>query len=517
NLLIARGTARAKEIAIRMAIGARRGILVRQFLTESLLIALLGGAAGIGVGVAGIRFLQSIPLPADFPLDLGLQIDGRLLAFTLLSAVATALIFGLLPALRATRSDLATTIKASDAGPARISLFRGIFSGRNILVTAQLALSVILLGVSVLCVRGFQIARNLDPGFRMDHTLFFSMNPNIQRFDEAKTRDFYKKLTDRLRAAGGVEEVSISSTIPFNAGPGSRNVMLDGVKQRAGEDTPTAWSNAVGEHYFDLMQTRILRGRAINAFDTATSPKVAVINETLANKFFPGQDPIGKQLRLDKPDGPLVQIVGVAKNGLYFYWAEPAQNAIFTPFSQDYNSQMDVEMRTSGDPASFAAAVRENVRALDPDMPIFRISTMTRFFDDRAMLGPRLIAQIVTATGFMGLIMAIVGLYGVVAYSVSRRTREIGIRMAIGATPRGIVRMVLTQGIALTVVGLALGIGLILLSKSALAFFIIGVSPYSPEVLVGVPVILALAMMIACFVPARRAASIDPTRALRLE
>jgi ABC-type antimicrobial peptide transport system permease subunit len=293
---------------------------------------------------------------------------------------------------------------------------------------------------------------------------------------------------------------------------------VDGEQVRSAEDLPIATAYKVDEHYFPLMETVILRGRPIDARDTASSPRVVVINETMAKKLFGDKDPLGRQIRLDKKDGPLVQVVGVAKNGLYFYWAEPPQNAMWTPSSQDYSSQMYVELRTSGNPESYAAAIREQVRSLDPNMPIFRVSGMESYYDARALLGPRLIAQIVTTTGIMGLFMAVIGLYGVVAYTVSRRTREFGIRMAIGATPRGILRMVLAQGAVFTVIGLALGFLLMIpIASRALPNFITGTSAFSPLALIGVPVILASAMMVACFVPARRAARTDPNRALRLE
>jgi len=518
SLLIARGTARSKEIAIRMAIGARRGALVRQLLTESFLLALLGGVAGIGVGYLGLVFLQAIPIPSDFPISLGIRMDTRLLAFSLAVSLATGFIFGLVPALRATRRDLASIIKTSDSGPARTSFLRGMLSGRNVLVTAQLALSAVLLVISADCVRGFQAAWRIDPGFRLDHTLFFSLDPNIQRYSETRTRDFYKKLTDRLRETGGVREVSMSSSVPFSTGQSSRKYMAAGEQPRASGDAPAAFSYKVDENFFPLMETKILRGRGFDSRDTAKSPRVAVINEFLARKLFAQNDPIGRRFRLDSVDGADLQVIGVAKEGIYTYWAEPALEAVWTPFSQDYSSQMYVEMRTAGDPASFAAVVREQVRALDPDMPIFRISTMATFFHDRAMLGPRLIAQIVTATGLMGLLMAVIGLYGVVAYAVSRRTREIGIRLAIGATPAGVLRMVLNQGAVFTAVGLAFGLALAIpIARNVIPNFVVGTNPLGAAVLLGVPAILGAAMMAACWIPARRAARVDPAGALRQE
>jgi predicted permease len=516
NLLIGRGTAREKEIAIRMAVGASRGTLVRQLLTESLLLALVGGIAGLGVGALGVRFLQSIPVPSDFPIYLGMRMDTRLLAFSLLLALATGLVFGLLPALRATRRELAASIKAGDTGPARISILRGLVSGRNVLVAAQLALSVILLVVSADCIRGFQAAWSLDPGFRVDHTLFFSLDPSIQRYDEARTRVFLQDLTDRLRRSAGIEQVSMSSSIAFSTGQGARKYFAEGEQPRPSGDAPSAVSYKVDDRYFPLMETKILRGRAIDSRDTAKSPRVAVVNEVLAAKLFPKQDAVGRRFRLDAADGPEYQVVGIAKEARYFYWAEPAQEAVWTAHAQDFSSQMYVELRTAGDPASFAPVVREQVRALDPDMPIFRISTMSTFFHDRAMLGPRLIAQIVTATGVMGLLMAVVGLYGVIAYAVSRRTREIGIRLAIGATPASVRRMILQQGLGFTAVGLGAGLALVIpIARKVLPTFVVGVNPLAAVVLLGVPAVLAVATMASCWLPARRASRVDPSLALR--
>jgi predicted permease len=518
NLLLGRGTARAREIAIRMAVGASRWALVRQLLTESLLLALAGGAVGAGVGYLGVRFFQSIPIPSDFPISLGVQMDRRLLFFSLIVSLLTGVAFGLVPALRATRRDLSATIKASDSGPAKVSALRGLLTGRNVLVTAQLALSVILLVVSADCIRGFQAAWRIDPGFRLDHTLFFSLDPNIQRYDEARTRDFYRKLTDRLRESGGVTDVSMSSSIPFSTSQNARKYFAEGVQPQKNGEAPRAWGYKVDEHFFPLAGTKILRGRGLDSRDTAKSPRVAVINEHLASKLFGKQDPLGRRFRLDAADGPELQVVGVAKDGIYTYWAEPAQEAVWTPFAQDFSSQMYVEMRTEGDPAQFAAVVREQVRALDRDMPIFRISTMASFFHDRAMLGPRIIAQIVTATGVMGLLMAVIGLYGVVAYAVSRRTREIGIRLAVGATPGSVARMVLRQGGVFTVAGLGIGLALVIpIARSAVPTFVVGTNPLAATVVLGVPAVLAAATMAACWIPARRAAKVEPSRALRME
>jgi predicted permease len=383
-------------------------------------------------------------------------------------------------------------------------------------VTAQLMLSVVLLIISAFFVRGFDAARHIDSGFRIDHTLFFTVNPSAVRYDEAKARQFYRKLKDRLRDRIGIRDVALASMVPYNAGgQATRRVLVDGYQARPGEDAPAAWSYIADDRYFPLMETRIVRGRALNDRDTSSSPHVAIVNETLAARAWPNRNPIGQQMRLDGPNGPMVEIVGVAKDGKYLYWVEPAQSVVWTPFSQEYTSQMKVIVRTQGDPAAMTSVVRAEVRALDPDMPIVNLNTMAGYYNDRAMLGPRLIAQIVTALGLVGLLLAVIGLYGVVAYAVSRRTREIGIRMAIGARPLDVLRMVLSQGLTFTAIGIALGLGIALSATKFLQAFAVGVSPRDPSILIGVPAILAAVMLAACWLPARRASRVDPIRALR--
>jgi predicted permease len=521
NLLLARGTARAREVAIRMAIGASRGRLVRQLLTESLLLALAGGLGGLAVGYAGVQFLSSIPLPSDFPLSMGVRMDSRLLIFSLVASIATGIVFGLAPALRATRADLASAIKSSDQGPSRISFWRGRFtsqlSGRNVLVMTQLTLSVVLLILSAFFVRGFQAARAVNAGFRTDHTLFFSLDPSLVRYNEERARTFYRQLRDRLQDMAGVKEVSLSSSIPYNNNQNSRRILVEGYQARPGEDNPSAWATAVDDHYFPLMETSISRGRGFDSRDTASSPPVAIVNETLAARMWPNRDPIGQRMRLDKESGPQVEVVGIARDTKYLYWAEAPQAAFFTPFSQNYSAHMMVEVRTLGDPAAMAEAARAQVRALDPDMPIFNMNTMGNYYHDRAMLGPRLLAQMVTAIGLAGLLLAVIGLYGVVAYAVGRRTREIGIRMAVGARPVAVLRMVLGQGLLFTAVGVVAGVSIALLAGRFFKDFVIGVSPHDPAILIGVPLILTAVMIGACAIPARRAARVDPTRALRQE
>lgn len=518
NLILGRGAARVKEIAIRMAIGGSRGQLVRQLLTESLLLALAGGALSLVVAYGGVRLFRSIPIPSDFPLLIDVRMDARLLGFSLAVSLATGLLFGLMPALKITGSDLSSTIKSSDQGPAKVAFWRGRLAGRNLLVVAQLTFSVVLLILSTFFVRAFAAARTLNPGFRVDHTLFFSLDTSLIRYDEAKTRDFFRKLEDRLREQPGVTDVSESWTIPFDPSHQSqRRLIVDGFPVKAGEEYPAAWSNAVDEHFFPLMEMPLVEGRAFDPRDTAKSPPVVIVNDLLAARMWPGRDPVGQRIRLDRPGEPERQVIGVTKTTKYMYWAETPQMALWVPYSQNYQSHMIVEVRTAGDPVALAAVARSQVRALDPDMPIIRTSTMEAFHEDRFLLGPRLLAQMVGGIGLIGLLLAVIGLYGVVAYAVSRRTREIGIRMAIGARPGDMLRMVLGQGLIFTVVGLAVGTPIAVSSGGFMRNFVTGGSTHDPLTIAAVTVALTIVMMVACWVPARRASKIDPVLALKQE
>jgi macrolide transport system ATP-binding/permease protein len=517
NLVLARGVARAKEVAIRMAIGAGRGRLIRQLMTESLLLALLGGVAGLGVAYALMAFLNSVELPSDFPIAFGLQLDTRMLTFAMLASVATGIAFGLVPALRSTRGDLALTIKSGDQGPGRVSFLRGRLSGRNLLVTAQLTLSVVVLIAAGFFVRGFEGARRMNPGFRLDHTLTMSFDPGLVRYNEDRTRVFYRKLVDRVREMPGVEDAALVRSTPFSTSLGSRRVIVDGYRARPGEDNPSSWASAADDRYFALAGVGIASGRAFSAADTAASPRVAIVNETLAARAWPNRNPVGQRIQLDNDHGPVFEVVGVAANGKYLYWAEPPQPYLWTAFAQDFSSRMTLEVRTAGDPASMSTAVRDEVRKIDPDMPVFSVRTMDSFYEKRAMLGPRLLMQMVTTLGLMALLLAVIGLYGVVAYAVSRRSREIGIRMAIGARPGDVLRMVLGQGLGFTIAGLALGLAGAFFLMKYLTDFAVGVSAHDPAVFLGVSLVLAAVMMAASWVPAHRASRVDPTRALRTE
>jgi predicted permease len=517
NLVLERGAARAKEIAIRMAIGGSRGQLIGQLLTESLLLAIVGGAAGLGIAYLGQRFFQTIPLTSDFPISFNLQMDTRLLWFSLATAISTGLIFGLLPAFRVTGGDLSNTLKASDQGPSKARWLRGLFSGRNLLVMAQLTFSAVLLILSAFFVKGFAAVRSLNPGFRVDHTLFFSIDTSLVRYDQTKGRDFVKKLEDRLGEQPGMKDASVSWTIPFSTGQQQfLHVIVDDYQLRAGEEYPLAWVNVVDDHFFPLMESPLVRGRGFDSRDTESSPRVTIVNEELARRMWPNRDPIGQRIRLDR-GGAEMQVIGVAKNEKYAYWAEPQSMAVWQPFSQNFRSHLFVEVRTEGDPAAMAAVARAQVRTLDPDLPVIRTSTMDAFYHDRFLLGPRLLAQMVTAIGLVGLMLAVIGLYGVVAYAVRRRTREIGIRMAIGARPGDVLRMVLAQGLTLTAIGVVIGIGLATTASGFLKNFAVGASPHDPSVLLSVSLILAAVMMAASWAPARKASKVDPVRALRTE
>ena len=517
NLLLARASGRARELAIRVAIGAGRARLARQMLTESLLIAVLGGAAGLLVGDECIRFLDAIQLPSDIIQLPGLRIDMRLVAFSTALTLVTAAVFGLVPALRSSSVDPAAAMKSGDQGPARFSIWHNRFSGRNLLVTAQITLAVLLLTAAGLFTRSFLAIQHRNPGFRSDHRLVASFDPNLIGYNEETTRTFYRTLLDRAARLGGVTHVALGRSYPFGRGNfNPRPFLVDGHLLRPGEETPLVWANTVDENYLPLLETHLLRGRNFSSGDTAGSPRVAIINQTTARQFWPDRDALGQYFHLGASDAPVVEVIGIAEDGKYMSYLEPQLAALWTPFAQDFSSQMTLLLRTSGDPGALASALRAEVRALDPAMPIYDVRTLQSYYDFGAITVPRVIAQIVAAIGLVGLLLAVIGLYGVVAYSVNRRTREIGIRMAIGARPADVIRMVLRQGLVFTAAGLLVGIGFAFLLTRYLALFLV-VSPHDPAIFTSAPAVLAAAVLFACWIPARRAAAVAPTDALRQE
>jgi len=509
SLLLSRARARTREIAIRLAIGASRMRLLRQLLTESLLLSLAGGAAGLILALFCIDFFGSIRLPTTLPLWLIARPDFRVLSFCLIASLLSAVIFGLAPALHALKSDLNSTLKAGDSTPIG-RLHR--LQARNVLATFQIGISVMLLFASGLLVKDFSNLANAHAGFRTDHVLVAELDPALVRYQEPQGRVFYRDLTERLRQLPGVRLVALAQHIPLGVSSSLTDVTVEGYDVAKGAAAFSVESNVVDENYFNLIQIPLVSGRGFNSRDTASATPVAIVNETMAARYWSKRDPIGGRIRIGKQT---LEVVGVAKTIHYRDLSENPTPFLYLPFSQQYSSFMTLHVETTGDPVALAPRVLAEIRRLDPGTPVADIQSLDHFFHEGALFGNRLITQVVTVIGLFGLLLAISGLYGVIAYSVSRRTREIGIRMAIGADASEVARLVLRQGMSLTIVGLLIGWLLALAVSSLLGSLLVGVSSHDPYVFVAVTLMVAGISLLACYVPARRAARVDPLLALR--
>ncbi len=516
SLLTSRAPARAKEMALRLAIGAGRTRLIRQLITESLLVALAGGVLGIGVGYLGVMVFRQIHIPSDLPITLSFQLNPRVLFFSLAVALMSVLFFGLVPALQTTRVDLASAMKTGDsAASGRKRLW-----GRGFLVGCQVAVSLVLLTISAFMYHGFHRELASNQGFRKDHLLMMSFDPSLVHYNDAQTQQFYKQLVERARSAPGVKEVALTTSIPMSPNADAAVIVPEGYQFPPGKDNVTVFASRVDENYFETLGVPLVRGRGFRETDSADSPRVAVVNEQFAQHYWPGKDAIGKRIRVEdpkNPNSPWVEIVGIAKTGKYLWIAEPPTEFLYLPYRQNLRPQMILVSQSVGESASIAAPLREIVRTLDANQPIFDVRTMEDFYDMRVVSTGNTVMEIVAGMGVMGLTLAMIGLYGLGAYAVSRRTREIGIRMAIGASRPAVLRMTLRRSLAPALYGLAAGLVASVFAERLLKV----VFPTHSQVdfaayLLVVPLLFGIAML-AAFIPARRASRVDPMKALRYE
>jgi len=513
GLLTSRAPARAREMALRLAIGAGRGRLVRQLITESLLIAIAGGVACLGIGYAGMMLFRRIEIPTDLPITIAFQMDRRALLFSLAVSVASAVLFGLVPALHAVRADLTAVMKAGDnVAPGRRRRW-----GRAILVCGQVAVSVVVLVVALFMYRGFARQLASGPGYRTDHLLLMSVDTSMMRYTDAQSAQFFKDAADRARAVPGVVNVALSTALPMaNDSIGAETIVPEGYSFPVGKDNATVFASHIDEHYFDAMGLTLLQGRNFTVDDSAAAPKIAIVNEAFAKHYWPNQDPIGKRLRLTDQEQSWVQVVGVARMSKYLFIAEPPTDFLYFPYRQKPVQRMAFIVQSAGDPASLAGPLREVVHGLDANLPPFNVRTMEALYRMRAISVFQVLIGTVAALGLMGLGLAIVGLYGLVAYAASRRTREIGIRMAIGADTRDVLQLVLRQGVLLAAAGLAVGLMASVGAGALLrAAFPSGDNQRDfASLLIVIPIVLAVTSL-AAYIPARRASRISPTQALR--
>jgi predicted permease len=517
GLLLSRARTRTREIAVRLAIGAGRFRLIRMLLTESLILASLGGLAGIAIGYGVIQWFhsyQNVIFMTDLPFSMPFRMDTRVLLASLALSALSALLCGLAPALQSTRTDLVNGLKAADVDvPGRKRLW-----GRNVLVVAQVSTSLMLLTASFLMVRSFQHSLLEGTGFAKDHLLMTTFDPRLMQYNAAQTRQFYKLLAERVREAPGVQSEALTQNIPLG------DDYFDGIafvpeafQMPRDRENFNSMMDTVNEGYFETMGIPILRGRSFLASDTAEAPRVAVVNEQFAKHYWPREDAVGKHIRLDSPAGTPVEIVGIAQTIKYQFTAEMPMDFLYMPLAQHPIARMTLMLRSSGDPLQLVQSVKDVVRTLDPNLPMLETRAYEDFYLNKAVEGPRIAMKLVGSMGVVGLLLAIAGLYGLVAYNVSRRTREIGIRIALGAASSDVLRLVMGKGLVLvgmgTVIGLALGFAVEQLMNSML-FNSGGVDIVAYVIVVPS---LFLVTVLAAYVPARRASRIAPTQALRYE
>ena len=517
GLLLSRARSRTREIAVRLAIGAGRFRLVRLLLTESLLLALLGGLAGIAIGygvVEWFRSFQNVIFMTDLPFSIPFRMDTRVLLASLALSALSALLCGLVPALQSTRVDVVNGLKSADVDvPGRKRLW-----GRNVLVVAQVSASLMLLTASFLMVRGFQHSLLEGTGFAKDHLLMTSFDPRLMQYNAVQTQQFYKLLAERVREAPGVTSEALTQNIPLGTDDFDAIAFVpEGFQMPRDRENFNSTMDTVDKGYFETMGIPILRGRSFLTSDIADAPRVAVVNEQFARHYWPTADAVGKHIRLESRAGTLVEIVGVAQTIKYQSGFERPIDFVYMPLAQHPIARMTLMLRSSDDPLQLIQSVKDVVRTLDPNLPMLHTMSYEDYYQNQAVEGPRIAMKLVGSMGVVGLLLAIAGLYGLVAYNVSRRTREIGIRIALGALSSDVLRLVMGKGLALvgigTAIGLVMGFGVEHLMNSML--FNAGGVDFLAYVIVVPSLFLVTAL--AAYVPARRASRISPTQALRYE
>ena len=508
GLLLARAKTRGKEIGIRLALGATRRRIARQLLTESLLLALAGGALGFLMALWSSGLASGLRTRVGGTLDLDVTPNVRVLLFTLAASVLTVLLFGMVPAWRASRLELVPVLKDSTTTP----VFRRGPSLRSLLVVTQVTLSLVLLAGAGLFVRSFWKLQSIEKGFTGDNVLAMSLNMDLQGYDEGRGKNFYAAALENLSAFPGIQSVSLASALPVSAGGSRMERPANGTKPAVGEYVSIDIVS-VSPRFFDTTGLSLLSGRDFRVIDTEKSAKVIIVNETMAKKFWPGTDPVGRSFN----DGRTTfEVVGVSGDTKYRNLREAPRLAMYQPLTQSYRPSMNLLVRTAGDPAKLSAAIQTQLHSLEPSLTVFNITTLFEHVG-RSLYVERMESMLLTFFGLLALVLTAVGIYGVVAYSVAQRTREVGIRMALGAQRRDVLKLILMKGLAMIGCGIAFGlIGCYWLSR-LVSSQLYGISPNDPATLaIGAGVLVAVALL-ACYIPARRATKVDPLVALRYE
>jgi predicted permease len=510
NLLMARATERRREIAVRLALGASRFRVVRQLLNESLLLGLAGGALGLLPASWLVGLASTFKLPLNVPLAFEIQIDFRVYIFTFLLSLATGLLFGLLPALQATKTDLVPALKeeVSFGGHSRSWL-------KSSLIVAQVALSLILLVAGGLMIRALNKAQTVSLGFDPQRAIEVSFDLRLQGYESGQAKEFQKRLLDRVRSLPGVQYAGIADMAPVDLHFSRTSVFIEGQTLERNAKIPTAMSNRVTPGYFRAMTTRLLAGRDFTEQDDEKAPRVAIINETFARRFFPDQDPIGKRFSLGRPEAAKIEVVGVVQDGKYAGLNEDPKPFVSRPQWQSDIGSTSLIVRTGGDPQLLKTPVAGEVALLDSHIPMSNSTLVEKLA--LPLLPARIAAAILGGFGLLALVLAAIGIYGVISYAVSTRTYEIGVRMALGAQGADVLALVLGQGMRLTLIGVGIGLSAALVLTRLMKSLLFGISPTDPVTFAIASTVLAIVALLACYFPARRAMKVDPMVALRHE
>jgi predicted permease len=515
SLLTARGESRQREIAVRLALGAGRWRLIRQLLTESFVLAIGGGALGLAIASWVLTFLVGALAQGAGVDGLGARLDSTVLLFACAVSILTAVLFGLAPAMRATRVDLQSTLKEQGTS---VTGSGGSVRMRKVLIVGQVALTAVLLAGAALFTQSLAHLATTSLGVKTDHVLQFTLGPELDGYKPPQTLSLFDQLRQQIGALPGVRSVALAMIPIFQSDESSANFTFEGYQAKSEEDTD-CWENWLSPNYFSAMGIPLLQGREFTAADSATSAKVAIINEKSAEKFFAGRNPVGMRVAFGSGDNihPDIQIVGVVANSKHDDPRDEIKPFIYFPYSQfDRLGFGTFYVRTQQDPTALTNEVRQAVASRDSRVPVLQLRTLAEQIDD-SVFADRLVTFLSLCLGLLAALLAAIGLYGVMAYVVARRTHEIGIRMAIGAQREDVLRLILGQGAKLAGIGIVIGIGVGLGVSRFIASQLYGVSAYSPVAFVGVAVLLAIIALAACYVPTRRAMRVDPIVALRYE
>jgi putative ABC transport system permease protein len=515
NLLLVRASVREREMVIRSALGAQRSRLIRQMMTESIVLAVLGGVAGIGLGAWGSSMLSSVNLNTDLPVHFDFGFDSHVLLFSVGIALLAGTVVGIVPAIRLSRANLNLILREGGRGVAG-----GRSRFRDALVILQVGSALMLLIIAALFTRSLAESTHANLGFNAANVLLLTMDPSEIGYKDAQTRDFYRDLLEHIRALPGVDSATIAGSTPMGLiGNGFDTVSVSGYQPPAGQIAPSLGYNVIGTDYFRTLQITLVEGRAFTDADKVSNSYVGIISEAMAKKYWPNQDPIGKQFSMSGDPTHPMQVIGVARDVRYQGFSGPIDPYFYVPFQQHYvgYSLNTLEIRTNGDPAGFISEVEGSIHVTAPALPVFEVKTLHEaLYSPNGLLVFQVAAGLAGIMGTLGLVLAIVGVYGVLSYVVSRRTAEIGIRMALGARRGDILRIVYRQGLWIVGIGLVLGLAGAFATAHLLGSMIV-VSPNDPATYLSVSAILAVIAMLACYIPARRAMHVEPMKALRTE